>query len=325
MSIKQSDTKIFHCHSNSHLIGFENTSTNNCIWSFILPYQDEISSIDGIITTQDFPLRYDDLKKMPNLKVISSYGVTYDYIDIHAASELGILVTNTPNSVTRATAELGISLILASIRNLVEHDRLIRSKNFPGFANENFKYPILSHDFSSQAIGIIGFGRIGKTVYDLTKKLGFETSYYHPHGPLKEHSGYKEMPELLATSDVVVLCTPLNQDTYHLINDKSFEFMKSSAKIVNIGQGSCIDESSLIRALKTHRISGAALDVFEYEPRISQELIEMDQVILSPHTGSATLETKKAMTAEAIENLVQALNKTPQNAINLDFWTRKEF
>ncbi len=317
----QLSPKIFTCHSISELIGFENPS-EDYKWSFGLPTLDKLKNIDAFITTPSFPLGYDELISMPKLKVISSYGVGYDYIDISQASKLGILVTNTPNSVTRATGELGVSLVVASVRNIVENDHLTRSKNSNGFANEMFKYPIMAHDFSSQTIGIIGYGRVGKTLFDLVKKLGFEAIYSRAHGALEGHSGYREISQLLSISDVVVLCVPLKEDTYHLINTKSFKLMKSSSKIVNISRGPVIDESSLIQALKSGQISGAALDVFEYEPHISQDLIEMNQVILSPHVATTTIETRKAMTAEAVENIIQALAKTPQNALNLESWKR---
>ncbi len=317
-------SKIFNCHSTVQLEGFKNPSSQYK-WSFILPNQAQLPFLDAIITPSDFPLRYDELIKLPSLKVISSYGTSYDYIDVKAASELGILVTNTQNSPVRAVAELGISLILASVRNIVRHDHLIRNKNCSGFANEVFKYPIISHNFSEQIVGIIGYGKVGKTIFDLIKKLGFKAYYYQPSGPVGGNSNYRDLPQLLASSDVIVLCTSLNSKSYHLINSISLRHIKQGSKIVNISHGLCIDELSLIRALKTNRISGAALDVFEYEPRISKELIEMDQVILSPNAGDRTIEAKRAMTAEAVENIIQALNKTPQNAINLDFWQRRDF
>ncbi len=304
------------------LIGWDQVADNPYPWEFGVPDDAALHRIEGLITHPGYPLPRERLRRMSQLKVVSTYGVGYDYIDVEAASELGILVTHTPNAVIAATAELGLSLVLASLRHLVAHDRLIRAGHSGHTPNPVFAHPLLAHDAAGQTIGIVGYGRIGQRLAHLLGLVGFPTLYTRAHGPIAGIDGYRTLDQLIAESDILVLTLPLTANTWHIMDAVRIAGMKAQAQLINIGRGACVDEEALVRALKERRIGGAALDVFEFEPRISDELTALDNVILSPHVGTTTWETRARMTREAVGNIVQALQGRPSNAVNLPSWTR---
>jgi lactate dehydrogenase-like 2-hydroxyacid dehydrogenase len=312
---------LYKCHAAEEFIGWGQVRLGPIQWT-TGPLPDNPDDINGLIATPNLPVSKELLVCMPQLMVISAYGVGYDYIDIEAASELGILVTHTPGAVVQATAELGLGLILASIRHIVKQDRAIRHTALqPGSAE--FPPPVLSHDASSRIIGLIGYGRIGRRLGSLLHALNIPFVYHRRSGPLDNHRGYRSLPSLLNEADIVVLVTPLTAETYHLIDAEALTQMKATAVLINIGRGACVDEKALIQALMSKQIGGAALDVYENEPQIPPELIGMDNVILSPHAGTQTWETRLSMTEDAVGNVVAALEGHPRNTINSQSWGRR--
>ncbi|NMP21403.1 NAD(P)-dependent oxidoreductase [Sulfobacillus harzensis] len=313
---------MYYCNAVEPLFGFEQVDTCFAHWVVGPPKESELRRFHGMVASPNFPLSAERLRSMAELRVVSAYGVGYDYIDVAVASELGILVTNTPDAVTNATAELGLTLVLAVCRNVLGHDAQMRRTHRPGQPNPTFAQARMTHDFSSQTVGIIGYGRIGQRLGRLLEAIGFATLYTRKHGPLEGHRGYRDMDDLLAESDVVVVATPLTSDTFHLIDQIALRRMKPEAALVNIGRGACVDESALIEALDAGRLAGAALDVFEHEPRVSERLVALPQVILSPHVGTLTQETRMLMTRQAIDNVKAGLEGRAQNAVNAAAWTR---
>ncbi|HUJ13843.1 MAG TPA: D-glycerate dehydrogenase [Thermoanaerobaculia bacterium] len=241
-----------------------------------------LSEADGAITLLSDPLTRRVLSSNPNLRVVANYAVGYNNVDIHAARELGITVTNTPGVLTEATADLTMALILALTRRLVEGDREVRS------TGRSLWEPLhlLGTGLQGKRLGIIGLGRIGTAVAARAKAFGMEVS-----GARRGES----IDELLATSDVVSIHTPLLPETRQMIDAAALARMKRGAFLVNTARGAVVDEEALCDALESGRLAGAALDVYEHEPDVNARLLAMDNVVLAPHIGSATFETRSAM------------------------------
>ena len=241
-----------------------------------------LSEADGAITLLSDPLTRRVLSSNPNLRVVANYAVGYNNVDIHAARELGITVTNTPGVLTEATADLTMGLILALTRRLVEGDREVRS------TRRSLWEPLhlLGTGLQGKRLGIIGLGRIGSAVAARAKAFGMEVS-----GVRRGES----IDELLATSDVVSIHTPLLPETRQMIDAAALARMKRGAFLVNTARGAVVDEEALCDALESGRLAGAALDVYEHEPDVNARLLAMDNVVLAPHIGSATFETRSAM------------------------------
>ena len=240
----------------------------------------------------------------PQLEVVANYGVGVNNIDLNAARRRGIVVANTPDVLTKTTAELAIAVTLALLRRVVEGDRFLRSGASWSFSLEF----MLGEGLDGKRFGIVGPGRIGRETARLAEALGAHVLFAGRDDPLED---------LLATADVVSLHCPLNADTHHLIDDRAFATMKSSAVLVNTSRGPIVDERALVDALSRGVIAGAALDVFEFEPEVSQELLSFEQVVLTPHIGSATRATREAMGMLAVEALRSVLlfERTPPNAV----------
>ncbi len=254
------------------------------------------------------------------LRIISNYAVGYDNIDIKAANRRSILVTNTPGVLTDATAELAWALLFAVARRIVEADNFARAGKFKGW------HPtlLLGFELKGKTLGIIGAGRIGTAM--AMKSAGFQMDvvYYsrHKNELLEEKLSARKLPleELLRTSDFVSLHVPLTQDTYHLIGERELELMKPTAVLINTSRGAVIDEKALIRALQSRKIAGAGLDVFENEPEIPDELKALDNVVITPHIGSATHRARESMAIMAAQAVIDTLvrNRIPENLVNPD-------
>jgi glyoxylate reductase len=240
----------------------------------------------------------------PQLEVVANYGVGVNNIDLEAARRRGIVVANTPDVLTKTTAELAIAVTLALLRRVVEGDRFIRSRAPWSFSLEF----MLGEGLDGKTFGIVGAGRIGRETARLAEAFGARTIFAGRDDPLNE---------LLESADVVSLHCPLTPDTRHLIDERALATMKSSAVLVNTARGPIVDERALVDALTRSVIAGAALDVFEFEPEVSEELLTMDQVVLTPHMGSGTRSTREAMGMLAVEALRSVLirNARPANAI----------
>jgi glyoxylate reductase len=237
-----------------------------------------------------------------HLRVIANVGVGFNNIDVAAAREHGIIVTNTPDVLTDATADFTMALILAVTRRLGEGERMVRRREWKGWALDQ----LLGMQLGGRQLGIVGLGRIGRAV--AARAAAFGMTVVHTSRSSPESI---TLDRLLSTSDVVSLHVPLTDQTRHLIGQPELARMKRSAYLVNTTRGPVVDEAALVWALKNRIISGAALDVYEREPEIHQELFAFENVVLAPHLGSATMETRTAMADLAARNAIAVLSGQP--------------
>ncbi|MBC1683424.1 NAD(P)-binding domain-containing protein [Listeria welshimeri] len=267
-----------------------------------------VTEVDAIICPLSSPITAKVLESAKNLKIVANIGAGFDNIDVKKAQELGIAVTNTPDVSTEATAELTLGLILAVARRISEGDRLCREtpEQFKGWAPTFF----LGTELSGKTLGIIGLGRIGQAVAKRAAAFGMKIIYsgHHQKEVAKEwNAEFVSQEELLKRSDVVTIHAAYNRNLKHLLNETTLKTMKSSAFLINAARGPVVEEVALINALKTGIIAGAALDVFEFEPKIGPELGKLDNVVLTPHIGNATVETRAEMGRMAISNVEAVL------------------
>ncbi len=247
--------------------------------------------------------------RLENLKIIANYAVGFNNIDIVAAKERGIVVSNTPGVLTEATADLTMALILATTRRLVEGDRFVRRGLFDGWKPEL----LLGVSLKDRILGIIGLGRIGKAVVQRAKAFGMKVVYHNRMPASKKEEKalsveYRSLEDLLKVSDVVSVHVPLTKESRHLIGSSKLKLMKPTAVLINTSRGAVIDEQALIQFLSEKRIFAAGLDVFENEPEIPRALRELDNVVLLPHLGSATRETRVEMAIMVARNVIAVLN-----------------
>jgi glyoxylate reductase len=252
----------------------------------------------GVVTVFADRIDRDVLAATSELRVISNIAVGYDNIDVQAAKARGIVVTNTPDVLTEATAELTWGLILAAARRITEGDRLVRRGGWKAWTLEF----MLGTELRRKQLGIIGRGRIGKAVAAKAPAFGMTAVFARQD---------MSMDELLISSDVVSIHTSLRPDTHHLIDRLALARMKRSAILVNTSRGPVVDEVALVWALKERLISAAALDVYEREPMVHEELLGLENVVLSPHLGSATRETRTAMIDLAVRNVIEVVHGRP--------------
>ena len=258
------------------------------------------------------------MERAPKLRMIANYGVGYDNIDLASATARGIWVANTPDVLTDATADLTFALILAVARRVVEGDRIARSGNFPKWGPMIF----LGTEVAGKTLGIVGLGRIGKAVARRAKGFGMSI-LYHSRRRLAEaeeeqlDASYVDMRTLLSTADFVSLHVSLNEATRRLIGAQELELMKPTSYLINVSRGPVVDEHALVEALRQKKIAGAGLDVYENEPSLAAGLADLENVVLLPHVGSATIETRTRMAEVAVINLLAGLaGETPPNCLN---------
>ena len=245
----------------------------------------------------------------PQLRCVANVAVGYDNVDVAAAERRGVVVTNTPGVLDNATADLTLALILAATRRIVEGDRLVRSGRE---WNWGMRF-MLGSSLQGRLLGIVGLGGIGRRVAQRARAFGMEVAYHSRHpAPAKVEAelGAERMPleRLLAEADVLSLHCPLTPETHHLIGAPQLEAMKPSAVLINAARGPIVDEAALAVALAEGRIAAAGLDVYEREPRVEPGLLGLDNVVLSPHLGSATVETRTAMATLAARNAISVLS-----------------
>jgi glyoxylate reductase len=243
----------------------------------------------------------------PQLRVVANFAVGFDNVDVPACTRRGVIVSNTPDVLTLATAELTMALLLTLVRRVAEGDRLVRRREDWIWAPNM----MLGTGLAGKTLGLVGYGRIAREVERLARAFGMEVVH-------TSRTGGIPLRELLATADVVSLHLPLSAETHHLIDRRALEQMKPTAVLVNTSRGPIVDEAALARALAENRIAGAALDVFEREPEVNEALLVLENVVLAPHLGSATLETREAMGMLCVEALRAVLveNRPPANALN---------
>lgn len=287
---------------------------------------DKAKGADGLLTLLTDRIDGDLMDAVgPQLKTISNYAVGFDNIDVKAASDRGIVVSNTPSDeVNEAVAEHTWALILALSRRIVEADEATRRGMYRGWEPDIF----LGINLIGKTLGIIGLGRIGTMVARRAKGYNM-TVVYNKHSPDPEAESqlgvrFVTLEELLASSDVVTLHVPLTEETRHMINSATLAKMKKGNFLINTARGPCVDEHALIESLKNGHLGGAALDVYDNEPNISPELIGMENVILTPHIASATKEARDKMGELAVGALLDAFNGTkPQNIVNEEVWNNR--
>jgi glyoxylate reductase len=251
------------------------------------------------------------------LRSVSNVAVGYNNIDVHACRERNVLVTNTPGVLTEATADIAMALILMSTRRLAEGERVIRAQQPWQWG----MFYMLGSSIQGSQLGIVGMGQIGAAVARRARAFGM-TIAYTKRSPLDAETAkelnatHMELDELLATSDVVSLHCPYSPETHHLMNASTIGKMKKSAYLINTARGPVVDEEALATALQQGKIAGAGLDVFEKEPTVHQALIGLDNAVLIPHLGSATVETRTAMANLAVTNALAVLSgKTAPNLV----------
>ncbi len=251
------------------------------------------------------------------LKIIANHAVGFDNIDLSAATERGIMVTNTPGVLTDATSDHAWALLFATARRVVEADKFTRTGKYKGWGPMMY----LGGDITGRTLGIVGAGRIGKAVAEKSRGFRMRLLYsdeFHNENLENEYGARKvSFEKLLKESDFVSVHVPLLDSTYHLFNDVAFKQMKKTAYLINTSRGPVVDEAALARALKSGEIAGAGIDVYEEEPAIHPDLISLDNAVLTPHIASATIETRTKMATMAAQNLVDGLKgKRPTNLLN---------
>jgi hydroxypyruvate reductase len=256
--------------------------------------------VTGIVSTAWSGVSARLINALPNLEIISHFGVGYDSIDVQAARDQGVIVTNTPDVLTDDTADIGIGLVLCVFRRMVEADIYVRSGQWV----KKGSMP-LGRALRGKTIGIIGLGRIGQAVAQRARAFGLKVAY--TSRTEKKEAGdatfYADAEQLAAASDILIVTCAYSQETHHLVNAGVLRALGKTGVIVNIARGKIVDEQALIDALENGSISGAGLDVFENEPDVPSALCRLDNVVLQPHQGSATYETRAAMAQLVVDNL----------------------
>ena len=271
-------------------------------------FLEKIKLADGVISLPTDKIDGEAMETGKNVKIFANCAVGYENIDVKEAWCRGVYVTNTPEVLSDTTAELAFALLIGCARKIIDADNYTRNGEFKAWSSKNF----LGYDIKGKTLGIIGAGSIGKS---LAKKCsGFEMKivYYNRKRDMEfeKHfnAKYVTLDILLKESDFISLHTPLTKETFHLIGEREFSLMKSNAIIINTARGPVVDEKALVRALKDKKIYGAGLDVYEAEPSFEPELKDLENVILLPHIGSATYETRAKMAMLAANNIYEVLS-----------------
>jgi glyoxylate reductase len=278
-----------------------------------------IKGVDGIVCTLSDPLGKDVMDAAgENLKAISTMAVGYDNIDIDEATNRNIYVGHTPGVLTESTADLTWALILSLSRRIVEGDNMMREEKFDGWA----PLMLIGGDFVDRTIGIVGMGRIGQAVARRARGFNMKVIYHNRNRLDKSiedklNATYVSIDELTEKSDYISLHCPLNDESKHLFDEKRIDRMKPSAYIINVGRGPIVDESALVKALHNKKIAGAAFDVYENEPELADGLIDLPNVVLAPHIGSASKKTRNKMAIMTAQNLIRGMKrKVPEWCVN---------
>ncbi|MBD3413861.1 MAG: D-glycerate dehydrogenase [Candidatus Aminicenantes bacterium] len=279
---------------------------------------DRIKDKQGLVSLLVDRIDKDIIQAAPDLKIIANCAVGYNNIDVSHATERGIWVTNTPGVLTNTTADLTWGLILSVARRIPQADRFTRNKKYKNWELDLF----LGQDLEGKQLGIIGMGRIGKAVALRAQPFHLKIVYTDPIklSPEEEQihkASYLPLEDLLKTSDIITIHTTLNKETHHLISKKNIHMIKEQAILINVSRGQVVEEKALAQALKRRTLWAAGLDVYENEPEIEENLLSLDNAVLLPHIGSASIETRLKMSMMAVKNLVAVLSgKKPLNPVN---------
>ncbi|ABJ56029.1 2-hydroxyacid dehydrogenase family protein [Oenococcus oeni] len=279
---------------------------------------DKVKDKDFLITSLSTDVDEDVINAAPKLKLIANFGAGFNNIDINSARAKEISVTNTPFVSTTSVAEVTAGLIISLSHRLVEGDNLMHDQGFNGWSPLFF----LGHELSKKTLGIIGMGQIGKALakrmQDFDMKIVYTQRHHLKEDEEKElHAVFLEKDELIKQSDVISLHLPLTKNTHHLLGAKEFATMKKTSFLINAARGPLIDENALLQSLKEKQLAGAALDVYEHEPKVDDQFKQMKNVILTPHIGNATIEARNAMAEVVAKNVVSVLNgEKPKYIVN---------
>jgi glyoxylate reductase len=286
---------------------------------------ERLRDVDGAMTMLTDPIDREVLSACPRLKITSNVAVGFNNIDTAVATELGVMASNTPGVLTETTADFAWALLMAAARRVVEGDVFTRAGKWKAWSPTM----LLGRDVHGKTLGIVGFGRIGQAM--ARRAAGFNMKViFHNRGRVDDSVLRKldaepvSFEELLGMSDFISLHVPLSAETTHLLNDRAFALMKPACIVVNTARGPVIDEKALVRALKNKQIAGAGLDVFENEPQVEPDLLSMANVVLAPHIGSGSYETRLKMCMMAAANLLAWLRgQRPPNLVNPEVWNRR--
>ncbi len=278
-----------------------------------------LEEAEVLVSTFDYRVTREMIESAPYLRLITNFGVGFNNIDLDACREHGIRVTNTPQPVIEPTAELAFALMHDVARRTAEFDRKLRAGTAEPFGVMNN----LSHSLYGKTLGIIGMGRIGQALARRAVASGMSIIYHNRKplgneviGRLGYEVKYVSIEDLLQTADFVSLNLPYTPEVKHLIGEKELKMMKTTAYLINTARGAHVDEQALVEALKSGEIAGAAMDVYEHEPQITPELLKLDNVVLSPHTGTGTWEGRIAMCENVCDNII-AWQKKDFNKMNI--------
>ncbi|MGA9884190.1 MAG: D-glycerate dehydrogenase [Candidatus Acidiferrales bacterium] len=283
-----------------------------------------VAGKDALVCLLTEKIDADLLAAAPNLRIVSTVSVGYDHIDVPACTARNVIVTNTPGVLDETTADLTWALLMAVARRVVEGDAWVRTGAWPGWELDQ----LLGGDVYGKTLGVIGFGRIGRGV--ARRALGFQMKVlYHNRTRVPDeietelHAEFSDLDRLLRESDFVTLHVPLGAETRHLISTTALEKMKPAAYLINTARGPVVDEAALAHALELKQIAGAALDVYENEPKVFPALLSRRDVILAPHIGSASIDTRTKMAVMAARNAAEFFaGRRPPNPLNADVLRR---
>jgi glyoxylate reductase len=250
------------------------------------------------------------LDRFPMLKVVANYGAGYDLVDVAAARDRGVLVTNTPGVTTAATAELTLALMLALRRRIVAGDAFVRSARWgSGWADE----PLKGEELAGSTVAIVGYGRIGRAVAQ--RAAAFDARVLYTRRRADDEPAFRPLDDLLPEADVVSIHLPLTEETRGLIDGRRLALMRDGAALINTARGQVVDESALVAELVSGRLQ-AGLDVFAHEPSVPRELLELPNVVMTPHLGTATQQTREEMTRVLVDNLLAVeAGRPPPNLV----------
>ncbi len=266
---------------------------------------------NALITLLSNKIDKEIIDALPKLKIIANCAVGFNNIDVEYARSKNIIVTNTPDILTDATADITVGLVLACARRFYEAEKMMRERKFTGWKPGL----LLGMELRGKTFGLIGAGRIGQAVADRMKAFGTKIIYFNKSkkNEFENETGAKKVSlnNLLKNSDIISIHLPLNASTFHFLNKENLVHVKKTSILINTARGEVIDEKYLIKLLKQKKIFAAGFDVYEGEPKINNELLKLENVYLLPHIGSATIETRTAMSILCAENIVKVLKGNP--------------
>ena len=281
----------------------------DCLWKF--ESKIDFNKYQGIVVTGGFKTDKKFLKKFKNLKIVSVFGVGYDGVDLNYCKNNKIVITNTPKVLTDDVADLTLGLMITLSRKINEAHNFILKKKW------NKKPFDLTNSLTNKTVGIVGMGEIGKAFAKRAKSLSMKIVYYGPNKKNLNFTYFKNLKDMASLIDVMVITCIGGSKTKHLINKSILKLMKNTSIIVNVSRGSVINELHLLDVLKKNLIGGAALDVFKMEPKINNKFLKLHNVLLSPHNGSGTLDTREKMAIVSSQNISDFLNSNKlKNQVN---------